>query len=313
MAVSKKVFIIDGGAGRVICAIPALIKHARMFPDEDWSVLVFGFDNLFWGIPELQDRTYSPDTKGIFDNIVMKADQIVTPEPYRYVPYLRKEVSLAEAFDADINGTTDHSDLLPPKLVFNKNEKMVAVNTISDVRALQKKAKTIIFQPFGRGAKINERKQIYDEESRSLSPAAYLNLVKRLSVKYNTVFFGEPEFQIEQDTSSKYTTDLRQWSALIAEADYFVGVDSVGQHIARAVDTPGTIIFGSTYPINTSYPNYFQIIEKPGVKKFAPIRIAGLDSMLANRLNEGLMDFTESDITNIYSKIVADIDKKVKK
>ena len=85
------------------------------------------------------------------------------------------------------------------------------------------------------------------------------------------------------------------------EADYFVGVDSVGQHMARAVGTPGTVIFGSTFPVNTSYPDYFQIIEKPGIRKYSPIRLAGLDTMLANRINEKLMDFEEK-IANYFNK-----------
>ena len=62
----RKVFAIDGGAGRAIAAIPALKKYARNHPDEDWAVIVFGWDILFWGIPELQDRVYSADVKGIF-------------------------------------------------------------------------------------------------------------------------------------------------------------------------------------------------------------------------------------------------------
>ena len=116
-----------------------------------------------------------------------------------------------------------------------------------------------------------------------------------------------------QDTyGSNYTCDLRQWASLVENSDYFVGVDSVGQHMARAVGTPGTVIFGSTFPINTSYPDYFQIIEKPGVKKYSPIRLTGLDSTLSNRINDKLMDFEEKEINEIFKKICDDIDRKVK-
>ena len=37
----RKVFAIDGGAGRAIAAIPALKKYARNHPDEDWAVITF--------------------------------------------------------------------------------------------------------------------------------------------------------------------------------------------------------------------------------------------------------------------------------
>jgi ADP-heptose:LPS heptosyltransferase len=102
------------------------------------------------------------------------------------------------------------------------------------------------------------------------------------------------------------------WASLIEYCDYFVGVDSVGQHMARACGKPGTVIFGSTFPINTSYPDWFQIIEKEGEKKYSPIRITGLDSVLADRYNDRMMDFDETEITEMYNKIVADIEAKTK-
>ena len=310
----KKIFYIDGGAGRVIAAIPALLKYHRLNPNADWNIVIPAWDGLLWSIPELQDRTYGADTKGLWDNIVSKADEIITPEPYRVPGYFRQELSLAEAFDREINRTTDHSDLGVPKLVFNKAEEKWAVNTVADVKQQQQKNKTIVIQPFGRGATL-DRADVVDSASRSLSPDAYITLVKKLATSYNLIFFGEPQFQIVTDTYTAKlpaTTDLRMWAALIECTDYFVGVDSVGQHMARAVGTPGTVIFGSTFPINTSYPDYFQIIEKAGQKKYSPIRITGLDSVLADRYNDRMMDFDESEIIDMYNKIVKDIESKTK-
>jgi len=307
-----KIFFIDGGAGRVVAAIPALLKYHRLNPNTDWAVLVAAWDFMFWGIPELQDRTYGLDTKGLFDNVVSGATQIITPEPYRLPAYFKQELSLAQAFDREINNTMDHSDLGVPKLVFNYQEQQVAKSTIADLKVAQKRQKTIVFQPFGRGAKV-DKTVVYDEESRSLSQKDYLTLARKLSSRYNMIFFGEPDFQMKEDTfASKYTCDLRQWGALIEEADYFVGCDSVGQHMARAVGTPGTVIFGSTFPVNTSYTDFFQIIENESVRKYAPIRIAGLDSALANRLNESTMKFTSNELNDVFAAIVADIEKKVK-
>lgn len=308
----KTIFYIDGGAGRVITAIPALLKYARLNPDSDWAVLIPAWDYLYWGIPELQDRTYGVDTKGVFDNVVKGADRIITPEPYRNPAYFRQEISLAQAFDREINGTTDHSDLGLPIFNFNKAEETIAKATIANLKNMQKRNKTVVFQPYGRGAKV-EQEEVMDEESRSLDSRSYLYLGRKLAQRYNLVFFGEPQFQHKEDKfAANYTCDLRQWAALINEADYFLGVDSVGQHMARALGKPGTILIGSTFPLNTSYPDYFNIIEKPGVKKYSPIRITGLDSVLANRLNEGTMKFSDRELNEIYNNIVADIEKKVK-
>ena len=79
MPTKRKVFYIDGGAGRVIAAIPALEKYAKKHPDEDWGVLIGGWDSLVWGNHLLQDRTYNPDTKGIFD-LYLKDSNIITPD-----------------------------------------------------------------------------------------------------------------------------------------------------------------------------------------------------------------------------------------
>lgn len=308
----KKIFYIDGGAGRIIAAIPALRKYAKLHPEDDWNVVIGGWDNLLWGIPELQDRTYNPDTKGVFDNVISKADVIYSPEPYRIPGYFNQKLSLAEAFDKEINGTDDHSDLGSPVIVLNKAEEKNAANVIAQVKQQQQKSKTIVIQPFGRSVR-KDGVDIIDDSSRSLDPKSYVSLVKKLSSKYNLIFFGEKDFEVAEDTYTfKLGADLRMWSSIIEGSDYFVGVDSVGQHMARALGKPGTVIVGSTFAINTTYPDYFNIIEKPGFKKYSPIRICGLDSHLADRYNDKCMDFTDKEIDELYKQIVADIDKKVK-
>ena len=57
----KKVFHLDGGAGRVICALPALEKYAKKNPDKDFNIIVGGWDSLTYGNRLLQDKTYGMD------------------------------------------------------------------------------------------------------------------------------------------------------------------------------------------------------------------------------------------------------------
>ena len=40
-------FVISGGAGRVVTAIPALEKYHRLNPHDDFKVLVHGWVDLF--------------------------------------------------------------------------------------------------------------------------------------------------------------------------------------------------------------------------------------------------------------------------
>jgi len=307
----KQVFVIDGGAGRVIAAIPALLKFHRLTPNEEWYVLVSGWDTLYWSIPALQDRTFNPDSKGIFENIVLNADIIHSPEPYRVAGYLRQQLSIAQAFDEIINKTSDHSDLGSPVLKFNRQEKVWASSIIANIKAQTKKTKTIVFQPFGSSAGWAAG-DVFDSSVRSMNKKSFLSLAEKLSKNYNVLFFGDHSFKMTEDTFTQKMDiiSIRDWAALIDAADYFVGVDSVGQHMARSAGKPGTVIYGSTFPANTSYPDYFQIWEKPGVKKYAPLRLSELESGLANRINEGLMDLTEKEIKEIFDKIVLDIEKK---
>jgi len=309
---TRKLFYIDGGAGRVIAAIPALEKYAKLHPKEDWGVLIGGWDSLVWGNHLLQDRTYNPDTKGIFDSFI-KESNIISPEPYRVNGYFNQKLSLVEAFDEEINQTTDHSDLGVPRLILNKNEEKTAANVIADAKQQQgNKPITIVIQPFGRSARV-DRGDVIDDSSRSIEPKAYLSLVKKLATKYTLILFAENQFFLPDDNYTfKLQTDLRGWAGIIEGSEYFVGCDSVGQHMARAFDKPGTVIIGSTFAINTTYPDHFQIYEKSGQKKYSPIRICGLDSHLADRLNDRCTDFDEKEIDQIFSMIVEDIEQNVK-
>ena len=307
----KTVFMIDGGAGRAIAAIPALIKYSKKNPD--FRVMVHGWDSLYWGIPELHDKVFNPDQKGAFENFFMDADKVISPEPYRVPGYYKQEKSLAEAFDCLINDTDDHSDLGVPALVTNRMEELNAAKFMQQVNQQQQKQKTIVIQPFGRSAQRVDEHVIVDESSRSINPDTYLKLVKKLATKYNLVLFAEKNFHMSEDTyTAKPEADLRQWSAFIDAADYFVGCDSLGQHMARALNKPGTVLIGSTYAVNTSYPNYFNIIERNVPRKYSPIRISGLEGHLADRINEKTVEFTDDEINKIYENIVKDIEKKVK-
>ena len=308
------VFVIDGGAGRVLTAIPALLKFHKNNPNDNFKIVIHGWDNLFWSIPELQQRTFNIDNKGIFDNIFMSASRVISPEPYRLPAYYKQEKSLAQAFDTLINNTDDHSDLSDIKMGLSKGEEITAVQAIG--QAMQEEFRqgrlNIVIQPWGSTAK-RIGNYVVDDSSRSLNEVSYIELVKKLSEKYNLYYFGERQICPEQDVYTlKYEGDLRFWAAMIDACDYFIGVDSVGQHMAKAFNKPGTVILGGTYAENISYPNYFNIFEKPGAKKYSPLRINMIDSHLSDRINDAKMDFNEKEIKDLISSIEKDIEKKVK-
>jgi len=305
----KKVFAINGGAGRVICALPALEKYYQTNGPEFYIYSESGLD-FFAGNKHLQDLTYTPETKDVFVNIIRPND-LVTPEPYRDHGYYNQKRSLSQAFDYLINGTTDHSDLDKPQIVLSKQEEINALDAIANAKKMHGKQKTIVIQPFGRTSQPIQE-QVIDSSSRSLNKQTYIEIVEDLIKDYNIIYMGE-YLEVESKTF-KIQTNLRQWAAVIEAADYFIGCDSVGQHMAYAFDKPGTVILGSTFVENVSYADHFQIIQKQPLDiKYSPLRIAEqLDADLANRYNDACMDFDETATKEIIEKIRADIKKKTK-
>lgn len=299
-------FALSGGAGRIITAIPALEKFARLNPDNDFKVIIYGWENLYWNHPVLQNKTYSVGQKGIFD-LIIKNSILKSPEPYHLHSYYNQKTSLAEAFDEEINNTHDHTDLTKPNLYCHSNELNSVRQLISEAKQMKKKKKFIVFQPYGSGITLSNNRPL-DPSNRSLDVDDALKLGQLLSQDAVVLYFGPNEYIHPNDNvmmnTKNMTVDLRFFMAMIKEADYFLGVDSVGQHMARAFDKRGLVIMGSTFEKNVSYPDYFEFYRNPAVNvHYNPIRIGGVDCEMADRLNDGVMKFNNQQIDEIYSKV----------
>lgn len=305
----KKVFFVDGGAGRIISSLPAFQKHYKMHGPNFYIVSASGID-FFVGNPELQDLVFDLGHKGLFENII-KPNELITLEPYREHGYYNQKKSLSESFDKLINNTDEHSDLERPKIVLSKAEEINALDVINNVKEHHKKKKTVVIQPFGRSCNLDQKSgYAVDVSTRSLSTNDYFYISEKIRQKYNLIAFSEIRF--ENDKNMYVDTNIRQWAAIIEAADYFVGVDSVGQHMAYAFNKPGSVIMGSTFSENVSYPKHFNIIEKKEIqRRYAPIRIEGIDGDLANRYNDTCMDFSKKEIDEIANNILRHIKQKI--
>jgi ADP-heptose:LPS heptosyltransferase len=115
---------------------------------------------------------------------------------------------------------------------------------------------------------------------------------------------------VEENDTGKYPVampnipDLRVWASIIDVADHFVGVDSVGQHIAKAMGKTATVICGATFPVNISYPNSpnFDIIDLGKEKRvYDPIRISLEDEI--NRANDEIMEMDKFQMQQLLQLI----------
>ena len=311
----KTIFNIDGGIGRVITSIPALLKYAKNHPDDEWYIMVYGWDFCFWGIEELQPRVLHPDTKGIFENIYWDADEVIHPEPYVLPEYYRNEISLAEAFDKIINNTDDHSDLPDLELSVSLNELLTARNLVGQAafdvhgQAIQKK-KIVVIQPYGSMA-TKTNVGFYDKGSRSIPDSFMKEIIE--SIKDECIIInmngGENYSQFEHVINIQQQLDIRTWMAIIKQVDYFIGCDSCGQHIAKGVGTPASVFIAGTHEVNVSYPNddSFHIIKNDAKFYPIPIRLSQWTCELSERLNEKRTIFTpeerKTQIDEILSRI----------
>lgn len=307
----KKIFFINGGAGRVLASIPALEESHRR--GELGGIICEGGMDFFLGHPTLQEFAWDVNHKGLFENLI-KDNECISPEPYRDYEYYNQRSSLQKSFWWEIlNERTDKH--IRPKIYLNKSEEMSAVDILSQVRQQHQKEKTIVIQPFGRSSNLSNSGIIYDQSSRSIEQSSFVELVAELSKEYNIMYMGEhklnsvnlPIFQPDAQLP------IRIWAAIIEATDYFIGCDSVGQHIAYSFDTPGTIVCGSTFPVNITYPEHFNIIEKKdAVRHYSPIRIAGFASEEADRLNDTIMDFSKEELAIIIKNIKEHIKRTTK-
>ena len=307
----KKVVFINGGAGRVIASVPALEELDRR--GELAGIVCEGGLEIFLGHPTLQEKAWDVNHKGLFENLI-KDNLCVSTEPYRDHEYYNQRSSLQQSFWWQILGERTTVNVRPA-VVLNKPEEMAAMEILGQVKQQHQKEKTIVIQPFGRSSQLGGGGVVYDQSSRSIEQTTFMELVAELSKDYNIMYMGEhklnvinlPIFQPDNNLP------LRIWAAIIESCDYFIGCDSVGQHLAYSFNKPGTIVCGSTFPVNITYPDHFNIIEKKdAVRHYSPIRIAGFASEEADRLNDTIMDFSKEELKSIIANIKAHIAKTTK-
>jgi ADP-heptose:LPS heptosyltransferase len=150
---------------------------------------------------------------------------------------------------------------------------------IAEEKFKKKKRYCVMTQPYGSGVAILNNEP-HDDTSRSIKPDHYEQIVNHLKEDCLILYGSKDNFKKNNDTTTVSFENthptlpyIRILMSLIAECDYFIGCDSVGQHIARAFGKKGLIIMGSTGDIPFSYPKDF-IIYRKAIPKFFSMEIS---------------------------------------
>ncbi len=311
----SKVFFINGGAGRVVASIPALEKYAETH--DDFIIVCEGGMNFYRGHPVLHKYAYDNWHKGLFEDKIKDRD-CMTPEPYRIWHYYNQKCSLSQAFDIEINGLDEPRELPAPNITLAKGEGIQGLQLVDEAIKTTGKEKVIVIQPFGRGI-MDTGGYMFDPTSRSFNLQDISTIINDLKKDYCVIVMSEFPFTTEEKESKDAyilpnIEDIRIWAGIIDRADHFLGCDSVGQHIAKAVDSTVTAVIGSTYPINISYPDdpKFDIIDLGEDKRtFSPIRLTMEDYQ--DMQNDECMSMTEEDIAAVIKSCRDRLGKPVKK
>jgi len=298
----KKAFFINGGAGRVLCAIPAL-EYYKENTDPDVVIVAEAWSELFLST-SLRNNVYPAGSKDLFKHI-LKDREIISPEPYRLNAYFNQRVNLIQAFDMLINGSDETAQSNPINLDVGKNDQIYGYNLVSQVKQQFQKEKTIVFQPFGSGAKI-EGNFIWDTSGRSFELKDIFRIVEELSKDYGVIMMTQIKIPTEKPMGAAVPDNcsLLQWMGTINAADYFVGCDSMGQHYAHALGKPATVVIGATFPENISYPGNkdFTIIDNAKDKRtYTPYRITG--DPASERDNEDNMILSDENFKTIINSV----------
>lgn len=297
-----KTLLIDGGLGRFITAQPALERFVQANPG--CTVVGHHWTSVFWGNPVLTAVTFDNMSKGLFERI--RQTEITKPEPYYARDYLEQRCNLADAWNRVIN--MDTVTMPVPKLYVTAHERAQAAT----VRAGSDRP-VIAFQPFGSGAVVTDT-DVIDRSGRSLNRAGIISVVRRLRREnYRVLLIADRDIPwLSPEDFVNYRPDgTRSLVAGIANTDYIIGVDSAAQHIARALNIPGTVFIGSTSAVNVTYPDWFRIVDPKPDKEYMHYRLCDFDFSLVELANADLLDFDRRTMIGIMDGIVTDIKAKL--
>ena len=288
--------IAFGGAGKILCSIPSFLKYYNN-TSKDFYIQVPAWEEFFLGYPELQEKVYTEKDSRLFENVYSKVDEVVQVEPYLIPKFYMGQMHIMEAYDSIINpGDASELSIYIPSLSMDSR--------LADAYMKKKNDKelNVVIQPYGSTMSILDD-ELCDESHRSIPAHLYKKIVDTLSEHCNIFYMGDPDFHRGVGFNyDKYELNLRTWVEIIRKSDYFIGCDSVGQHIAKFTDTPSSVLFAGTSATSYGYEGHHNV-EKD--IPWAPTMLGILNERThqSYHLNQKRIEFNIAEEEFILSQI----------
>jgi len=293
--VERKKFVkIDGGIGRCIASIGALLKCKR-----DLSI-VTGFPSIFDGIV---DRPYPIGTHYLYEDHIKQGD-FSEPEPYNHYKFYSEGKHLAQVYNFLLNGVDEY---VAPKIILSPSEEEFAKQYIDGIkhgsvqktcdcekcknlpkkRKIKKKKKVMLFQPYAKSGGT----RIPDETFRSLTEETISKFVDTFSKDHTILMVRAPNQATVSDTIPFTHQDIRRIIAVIPRVDVVVCCDSFVHHAVAALGNPvkTIVLWGGTSEKNFGYKGHTHLRVKD--IEVEPNRVPHNHSYYVNK-NKGCNDFT---------------------
>ena len=234
----KKAIYVNGGLGRITAALPALKASNSLIITSGWGEL-FTLTDL-----------YCIESESAMMHSMLDGLDIITPEPYHQAGYRSGKYNMVKAFHKDLGTKGEDYGLTP-----DVKTSAVMYDKLVSSGAADKKIITIQVRASGDLHNV-----------RNMGKQSVINAVDAArELGHFPVIIGDENIGFELDCSIVRSTTLTEFVSLIGLSDMFVGGDSSGMHIAKALNIPGIIYLTSTAG-HKYYPEHFTEFRHPDHK-----------------------------------------------
>jgi hypothetical protein len=242
----KLIFDIQGGAGKVLAATPAVLKKYEIvkftFPEVECIVLTHYpdlWENL--GVTAL----HSNEIKNFYrDYVHEKNSMIYAHDPYLEGSYINGECNLVEAY-FKIYGIEEHYAHQVPVVKFSENE----LSEIDSVIGSFGNEKPIVAIQISGGP---ENQKTSYSWTRDFHESQAQVLIDSLSDRFNFIQIRR-EDQTPLYNIHTFNGSRREIMAFLSRCSAGLFIDSFAQHAAAAVGLKSVVLFIGTDPNQSGY------------------------------------------------------------